>query len=76
MFRGPRDRQLRRMFRLAKTAEKLYDKRRQRVSERSGHPAERETEVGQVIAAAGAERPRVRKVRASQGRMPDNVRWR
>ena len=32
--------------------------------------------AGQVIAAAGVERPQVRKVRASQGRMPDNVRWR
>ena len=29
-----------------------------------------------MFAAAGAERPQVRKVRASQGRMPDNVRWR
>ena len=29
-----------------------------------------------MIAAAGVERPQVRKVRASQGRMPDNVRWR
>ena len=29
-----------------------------------------------MIAAASVERPQVRKVRASQGRMPDNVRWR
>ncbi len=29
-----------------------------------------------MIAAASAERQQVRKVRASQGRMPDNVRWR
>ena len=29
-----------------------------------------------MIAAAIAERQQVRKVRASQGRMPDNVRWR
>ena len=35
-----------------------------------------EMQVRQVIAAAKAERPQVRKVRASQGRMPDNVRWR
>ena len=27
-----------------------------------------------MIAAASVERPQVRKVRASQGRMPDNVR--
>ena len=33
-------------------------------------------QVRQVIAAADAERQQVRKVRASQGRMPDNVRWR
>ncbi len=32
--------------------------------------------VRQTIAAACAERPQTRKVRASQGRMPDNVRWR
>ncbi len=35
-----------------------------------------EKEVRQVIADASAERPQTRKVRASQGRMPDNVRWR
>ena len=29
-----------------------------------------------AIAAAYAEKQQVRKVRASQGRMPDNVRWR
>jgi len=29
-----------------------------------------------MIAAAGSERTQVRKVRASQGRMPDNVRRR
>ncbi len=29
-----------------------------------------------MIAAAIAKRRQVRKVRASQGRMPDNVRWR
>ncbi len=33
-------------------------------------------QVRQVIASACAERPQMRKVRASQGRMPDNVRWR
>ena len=33
-------------------------------------------QVRQTIAAAGAERQQVRKVRASQGRMPDNIRWR
>ena len=33
-------------------------------------------QVRQVIAAADAERQQVRKVRASQGRMPDNIRWR
>ena len=32
--------------------------------------------AGQVIAAAGVERPQVRKVRASQGRMPVNGRRR
>ena len=32
--------------------------------------------AGQVIAAAGVERPQVRKVRASKGRMPVNGRWR
>ena len=32
--------------------------------------------VGQMVAAAGVERQQVRKVRASQGRMPDNVWWR
>ena len=33
-------------------------------------------EVRYVIAAGRTERGQVRKVRASQGRMPDNVRWR
>jgi len=33
-------------------------------------------QVRQVIAAVIAERQQVRKVRASQGRVPDNVRWR
>ena len=33
-------------------------------------------QVRQMIAAVIAERQQVRKVRASQGRMPDNVRWR
>ena len=33
-------------------------------------------QAGQVIAAATDERVQTRKVRASQGRMPDNVRWR
>ncbi|GAA6491926.1 hypothetical protein K280104A7_14900 [Candidatus Bariatricus faecipullorum] len=33
-------------------------------------------QAGQAFAAANAERLQVRKVRASQGRMPDNVRWR
>ncbi len=33
-------------------------------------------QVGQIIAAASVERPQVRKVRASQGRMPVNGRWR
>ena len=32
--------------------------------------------AGQMIAADNTERCQVRKVRASQGRMPDNVRWR
>ena len=32
--------------------------------------------AGQVIAAAGVERPQVRKDRASKGRMPANGRWR
>ena len=32
-------------------------------------------EVRQTVAAAGAERPQERKVRASQGRMPVNGRW-
>jgi hypothetical protein len=32
--------------------------------------------VEYMIAADNAERRQVRKVRASQGRMPDNVRWR
>ena len=35
-----------------------------------------EERVRQMVAAAGVERPQVRKVRASQGRMPDNVWWR
>ena len=35
-----------------------------------------EFRVARMIAAASAERPQVRKVRASQGRMPDNVWWR
>ena len=33
-------------------------------------------QVKQVIAAVIAERQQMRKVRASQGRVPDNVRWR
>ena len=33
-------------------------------------------EVRQTVAAASAERPQERKVRASEGRMPVNGRWR